>query len=207
VQPCPQTRAMSRQRSSWRLSSQGNADCHSGARCAMQEPKGWSSRVFAVALMLSRILDRCHGCQGSWTRTFHDLLDRWLRPGSAIDRLPSHPSPRPPWQACPSAAGGGCPDTVSRLDTWCRGCSRPGDGGALRSLRRNVGGTWHPERVGIERSRSRQRRDSKIASKRRREQAWGGEIVTRRVGDPAPDEPPPPPVPGVRGPVAGPQRP
>jgi hypothetical protein len=58
--------------------------------------------------------------------------------------------------------------------------------------------------VGIERSAKRKRRDNRIASRHRREQAWGGEIVTRQVGDPIPEDRPAAPVPGVRsGPVAG----
>jgi hypothetical protein len=48
--------------------------------------------------------------------------------------------------------------------------------------------------MGIERSAARQKRDNKIAKRRRNSTAWAGPVEVRRVGDPEPEAPPPLPV-------------
>ncbi len=51
----------------------------------------------------------------------------------------------------------------------------------------------HPVPVGIERSAARKKRDNQRAARSRAATTSGGPVVTRKVGDPAPQEAPPAP--------------
>jgi hypothetical protein len=50
------------------------------------------------------------------------------------------------------------------------------------------------QRMAIERSGARRKRDNRQAARRRSSTAWAGEVQVRQVGEPAPEEPPPAPV-------------
>jgi hypothetical protein len=75
----------------------------------------------------------------------------------------------------------------------CRGLSVP-----LASPG-NVTPSWHSERMGIERSAARRKRDNRRAQRDRQAQTWGGPVEVRKVGDPEPESPPAAPSRRVAG--------